>query len=83
VTAQVSPAPAFTSPAQALATVLDGMRYLAAADHAAMAAQAQADCLLGLEQAAAMSTAARAGLLGCFALAAGTARTGITASPGG
>ena len=54
-----------------LAVVLDGLRYLATADHAALATQAQADCLLGLERAAAMSTAARAGLLGAFAASRG------------
>jgi hypothetical protein len=36
------PAPA--SAAQAMAMVLDGMPYLATADHAAMASQAQAEC---------------------------------------
>jgi hypothetical protein len=62
-------APAST--AEAVQMVLDGMRCLAAADHAAMAAQAQADCLIALEQAHAMSTAARAGLLGAFAVGSG------------
>jgi len=57
--------------AQAMAMVLDGMRCLATADHAAMTAQAQAECLLGLEQAAAVSTAARAGLLGAYAASRG------------
>ena len=59
------------STAQAMAMALDGLRYLATADHGALATQAQADCLLGLERAAAMSTAARAGLLGAFAASRG------------
>ena len=41
--------------------VLTGLSYLAAADPTALAAQAQAECPQGFEQADAMSTAARAG----------------------
>jgi Domain of unknown function (DUF222)/HNH endonuclease len=62
----VSTAQPPASVADAVAMVLDGMRYLAAADHAGMAAQAQAECLAALEQADAMSTAARAGILGSY-----------------
>jgi hypothetical protein len=47
--------------------VLSGLRYLAAADPTAMAAQAQAECLQGLEQAEAISTAARAWYLAALA----------------
>jgi len=43
-----------------------GLGYLAAADPTAMAAEAQAECLLALEQADAVSTAARAWILGAF-----------------
>ena len=39
--------------------VLAGLRYLAAADPTALAAQAQAECLQSLEQADAIATAAR------------------------
>jgi hypothetical protein len=46
--------------------VLTGLRHLAAADPTAMAAQAQAECLLALEQGDAMSAAARARILAAF-----------------
>ena len=46
--------------------VLAGLRYMAAADPTAMAAQAQAECLLALEQGDAMRTAARARMLAAF-----------------
>jgi hypothetical protein len=46
--------------------VLTGLRHLAAADPTAMAAQAQAECLLALEQGDAISTAARARILAAF-----------------
>jgi hypothetical protein len=42
------------------------MSYLAAADATQMAAEVQAQCLKGLEQAAAVGTAARASILGAF-----------------
>jgi hypothetical protein len=58
-------APASTS--DALAMVRAGLGYLAAADPAAMPAQAQAECLQALEQADAIATAARAWILGAFA----------------
>ena len=51
------PAPAST--AEAVDMVLAGLRYLAAADPAALAAEAQAECLRRLEQADAIATAAR------------------------
>jgi hypothetical protein len=62
---QTLPDPA--SAAEAMDQVLSGLRYLAAADPTAMAAQAQAECLQGLEQAEAISTAARAWYLAALA----------------
>jgi hypothetical protein len=59
-----APAPAGTS--EALAMVRAGLGYLAAADPAAMTAQAQSECLLALEQHDAISTAARAQILAAF-----------------
>jgi hypothetical protein len=58
------PAPATT--AEAVDMVLAGLRYLAAADPAALAAEAQAECLRSLEQADAIATAARARILAAF-----------------
>jgi hypothetical protein len=58
------PAPAST--AEAMDMVLTGLKHLAAADPTALAAQAQAECLHGLEQADAISTAARAWFLAAF-----------------
>ena len=46
--------------------VLTGLSRLAAADPTAMAAEAQAECLLALEQGVAMSTAVRARFLAAF-----------------
>jgi hypothetical protein len=57
--------------------VLTGLRHLAAADPAAMAAQAQAECLLALEQGDAVSAAARARILAAF-----TAGQGYSADAG-
>jgi hypothetical protein len=61
---QTLPDPA--SAAEAMDQILSRLRYLAAADPTAMAAQAQAECLQGFEQADAISTAARAQILGAF-----------------
>ena len=61
---QTLPDPA--SAAEAMDQVLSGLRYLAATDPTAMAAQAQAECLQGFEQAEAISTAARAWYLAAF-----------------
>ena len=58
------PAPAST--ADAVDMVLAGLRYLAAADPTALAAEAQAECLRSLEQADAIATAARARILAAF-----------------
>jgi hypothetical protein len=59
-----TPAPAST--AEAMNMVLAGLKYMAAADPTALAAQAQAECLQAFEQADAVSTAARAWFLGAF-----------------
>src|SRR6202047_912421 len=50
-----------------------GLRYLAAADHTALAAQAQAECLQSLEQADAITAAARARILAEFTAGQGYA----------
>jgi Domain of unknown function (DUF222) len=65
------PAPASTS--DAMDMLLAGLGYLAVADPTALAAQAQAECLQGFEQADAMSTAARAWFLGAFTAGQGYA----------
>jgi Domain of unknown function (DUF222) len=59
-----TPVPA--SAAEAMDMVLAGLSYMAAADPTALAAQAQAECLQAFERADAMSTAARARVLGAF-----------------
>ena len=51
--------------------VLTGLSHLAAVDPTAMAAQAQAECLLALEQGDAMSAAARAQILAAFTASRG------------
>ncbi len=58
---------------EALELIRTGYGFLAAADPAAMATAAQASCLLALEQADAMSTAVRAGILGAFTAGGGCA----------
>ena len=58
------PAPAST--AEAVDMYLTSLRYLAATDPTALAAQAQAECLQALEQGDAISTAARARILAAF-----------------
>jgi Domain of unknown function (DUF222) len=62
----VSTAPTFASANEALDMVRAGLTYLAAADPTAMPADTQARCLLALEQAEAIGTAARAWILGAF-----------------
>ncbi|HJY66939.1 MAG TPA: DUF222 domain-containing protein, partial [Streptosporangiaceae bacterium] len=61
---QTLPDPA--SAAEAMDQVLSGLRYLAATDPTALAAQVQAECLQGFEQAEATCTAARAWYLSAF-----------------
>jgi hypothetical protein len=65
--------PAFASVSEALAMVQAGLRYLAAADATALAAVSQAECLRGLEQTDAVSTAARAVFLSAFTAGQGYA----------
>ena len=67
----MSPAPAFSSAADAMATVRAGLGFLAAADATQLAAETQAHCLQILEQATAMSTAARTSILAAFTSAQG------------
>ena len=62
----MSTAQAPASIAEAMTMILAGLSFLAAADPTALAAQAQAECLQTLEQADAMSTAARARILAAF-----------------
>jgi hypothetical protein len=62
----MSTAQAPASIAEAMDMILAGLSFLAAADPTAMAAQAQAECLQTLEQADAMTTAARARILAAF-----------------
>jgi hypothetical protein len=69
----VSTVPAPASTAEAAQMVLTGLRHLAAADPTAMAVQAQAECLLALEQGDAISTAARARILAAFTAGRGYA----------
>ncbi|HMD22684.1 MAG TPA: hypothetical protein VKH61_01200, partial [Streptosporangiaceae bacterium] len=68
---QTLPDPA--SAAEAMDQILSRLSYLAAADPTAMAAQAQAECLQAFEQADAISTAARAQILGAFTAGQGYA----------
>jgi hypothetical protein len=69
----MSAAQAPASIAEAMHMVLAGLRYLAAADPTALAVRAQAECLQTLEQADAISTAARARILAAFAARQGYA----------
>ena len=55
-----------SSPAQALAMVSAGLSYLAGCDAAGLGTTAQAEALIGLEQAEAQHTAARAKILSAF-----------------
>ena len=61
----MSPVTAFPSAADAMATVRAGLRFLAAADATQLPVQTQAECLQMLEQADAISTAARASTMRC------------------
>ena len=62
----MSTAPSFASAREAAEVVRAGLRYLATADAAAMAAETQAHCLQVLEQVNSMSTAARTSILAAF-----------------
>jgi hypothetical protein len=70
----MSAAQAPASIAEAMHLVLAGLSYLAAADPTAIAARAQAECLQTLEQADAMTTAARARILAAFTAGQGYAQ---------
>jgi Domain of unknown function (DUF222) len=67
-------APASTK--QALEMVFDGLDYLAAADPASFATEAQAECLLALEETGAVVTAVRARILGSYIACRGYAADG-------
>jgi Domain of unknown function (DUF222) len=66
VTTQMSTAPAYAGPDEALYALRSAMGYLAAADATAMAAETQARCLRTLEQVTSMGTAARTSILAAF-----------------
>jgi hypothetical protein len=70
----MSTAQAPASIAEAMDMVLAGLSYLAAADPTAIAARAQAECLQTLEQADAITTAARARILAAFTAGQGYAQ---------
>ena len=72
----MSETPAFASTREALGALRAVMGYLAAADATAMAAEAQAECLLALEEMDAVTTAARAKVLGAFTAAQGYSADG-------
>jgi hypothetical protein len=76
VTTQVSTAPTFTSPDEALAALQAAMGYLSAGDATAMPAESQARVLRVLERVTAMGTAARASILGAFAAGKGYSADG-------
>ena len=72
-----------SSPVQALAMVSAGLGYLAACDAAGLETAVQAEALIGLEQAEARHTAARAKILAAFTVQDGYQADGHSApSPG-
>ena len=75
---QTIPVPA--SVTEAIDRVLSGLSYLATTDPTAMAAQTQAEYLRALEQGDAMSTAARAQVLGAFTTGQGYERVRLPRS---
>ncbi|MGH3176469.1 MAG: hypothetical protein ACRDPF_21720, partial [Streptosporangiaceae bacterium] len=58
--------PVFASVGEAIDMARAALGYLAAADAAQLAAEAQAECLRGLERTDAIATAARASFLSAF-----------------
>ena len=72
----MSDVPAFASTREALGMLRAVMGYLSAADAAEMAAEAQAECLLALEEIDAVTTATRAQVLGAFTAARGYSADG-------
>ena len=67
----MSTAPAFADVTEAMDLARAALGYLAAADAASLTAESQAECLLGLEQTDAISTAARASFLSVFTVGKG------------
>ncbi len=65
----MTPTPVFSSPAEAAELARAALRYLVAADPARLTAAEQAACLHDLEQITAVTTAARANVLGGFTAA--------------
>jgi len=65
--------PAFASVTEAMDMARAALGYLAAADATGLAAATQAECLRGLEQTDAISTAARASFLSAFTAGQGYA----------
>ena len=76
VSIPVSDTPAFASTREAFGMLRTVMGYLFAADHAAMAAEAQAECLLTLEEMDAVKTATRAKVLAAFTATQGYSADG-------
>ena len=72
----MSDVPAFASTREALGALRAVMGYLSAADATAMAAEAQAECLLALEEMDAVTAATRAKVLGAFTAAQGYSADG-------
>jgi uncharacterized protein DUF222 len=68
--------PAAADAAEALAMIRSGLSCLAAADATQMPTEVQARCLIALEQADAMSTAARASVLAAFTACRGYCEDG-------
>ena len=62
----MTPTPVFSSAAEAADLARAGLRYLAAADPTQLTASEQAECLHDLERITAVTTAARANVLGGF-----------------
>jgi hypothetical protein len=69
----MSAAPAFASVTEAIDMARAALGYLAAADAAQLPAETQAECLRGLEQTDAISTAVRASFLSAFSVGKGYA----------
>ena len=80
---QVNTAPAFAGASEAMEVAHAGLRYLAAADATAMAAETQARRLQMLEQADSMGTAARTSILAAFTSSRATPPMRITVRPPG
>jgi hypothetical protein len=69
----MGPTPAFANVSEAMDMARAALGYLAAADPAALSAEAQAECLRGLERTDAISTAVRASFLAAFTVGKGYA----------